>query len=98
MDETFRRVLASLLCAQLSVLGMTLEGYSAMHTIQAPGPDEFSRGVEAKDATPLRRLLQKPYIALFDLAPTLEFTANDIQSQRKALEKGKDFCVARFKD
>jgi predicted Zn-dependent protease len=32
------------------------------------------------------------------LAPNLEFTASEIQAQRKALEKGEDFCVARFKD
>jgi len=42
--------------------------------------------------------LQEPYVELFDLAPTLEFSSNDIQSQRKALANGEHFCVARFKD
>jgi predicted Zn-dependent protease len=41
--------------------------------------------------------LQKPYAELFDLAPTVEFSAGEIESQRKALDEGKDFCVARFK-
>jgi len=98
MNETFRRILASFLCAQLSVLGMTLEGCAARQVTQAPGPSAFSTGVEAKEPTALRRLLQKPYAELFDLGPTFEFTANEIQSQRKALEKGEDFCVARFRD
>jgi Zn-dependent protease with chaperone function len=98
MNETFRRILASSLGVQLTFLGMTLEGCAARQVTQTPGPSEFSTGAAPKGPTPLRQVLQKPYFELFDLAPTLEFTANDIQSQRKELEKGEDFCVARFKD
>ena len=95
MNDTFRRILASSLCVQLTFLGMTLEECAAR---QAPGPSEFSTGAQQKEPTPLRQVLQKPYVELFDLAPNLEFTASEIQAQRKALEKGEDFCVARFKD
>jgi Zn-dependent protease with chaperone function len=48
--------------------------------------------------TPLRDYLQKSYLELFDLAPKLEFGAEEIQNQRQALDKGKDLCVTRFKD
>jgi beta-barrel assembly-enhancing protease len=95
MNDTFRRILASSLCVQLTFLGMTFEECAAR---QAPGPSEFSTGAQQKEPTPLRQVLQKPYVELFDLAPNLEFTASEIQAQRKALEKGEDFCVARFKD
>lgn len=98
MGETFQRILAGFLCAQLSILGMTLEGCAARQVTTAPGPIEFSSSAHTNEPTPLRQLLQKPYVELFDLAPTLEFTAQDIESQRQALKKGEDFCVARFKD
>ena len=66
--------------------------------MHVPGTREFSAGIEQKNPIPLRQLLQKPYVELFDLAPTVEFTAKEIEAQRKALENGKDFCVTRFKD
>lgn len=46
---------------------------------------------------PLRTLLQKPYVELFELAPTLNYSAAEIETQRKSLEEGKSFCVSRFK-
>src|SRR5215469_6215294 len=48
--------------------------------------------------TPLRDYLQKSYLELFELTPQLEFSADEIQNQRQALDKGKDLCVTRFKD
>lgn len=48
--------------------------------------------------TSLRDYLQKPYLELFELAPKLEFSADEIQNQRLALDKGQDLCVTRFKD
>jgi hypothetical protein len=48
--------------------------------------------------TSLREYLQKSYLELFELAPKLEFSAEEIQSQRQALDKGQDLCVTRFKD
>ncbi len=48
--------------------------------------------------TSLRDYLQKPYLQLFELAPTLEFSPAEIQTQQNALESGKKLCVNRFKD
>lgn len=98
MKDIFRRTLASGLCVQLIFLGMTLPGGATRPVTTTPGPTESSTEVQPKADTALREVLQKSYVELFDLAPTLEFTTNNIQSQRKALEKGEDFCVARFKD
>ena len=98
MNETFRRIVASFLCAQLSVLGMTMEGSAASQVAQAPGSSKFSAGVSRKEPSELRKLLQKPYVELFDLAPAQAFTINEIETQRKALELGEDFCVGRFKE
>lgn len=100
VKSVFRPIVASFLCAQLSFLGlgMTLEGCATRQPSQVPGSSQFSSGIGSKEPSPLRRLLQKPYVELFDLAPTLEFTAKEIEAQRKALATGEDFCVARFKD
>jgi len=95
VKSLFRRILATVLCAQLSLLSATLEGCAAR---QAAGPSEFSTGGEPKEPTPLRRVLQKPYVELFDLAPTLDFTSAEVEAQRKSLDRGEKFCVARFKD
>lgn len=50
----------------------------------------------AKDS--LRNHLQKPYVELFRAAPSLHFTAAEIQKQRAAFAGGRKSCVARFKD
>jgi predicted Zn-dependent protease len=42
--------------------------------------------------------MQKSYLELFELAPRVEFTAGEFQSQRKIFEQGKKVCVTRFKD
>lgn len=98
MNDVFRRIIASSLCVQLTFLGMTLQGSAARQATTAPIVNEFLPDTQSKERTQLRQVLQKPYVELFDLVPTLQFTANEIQFQRKALEKGEDFCVARFKD
>jgi Zn-dependent protease with chaperone function len=46
----------------------------------------------------LREYLQKSYLELFDLAAKLEFSATEIEAQRKALKDGKDICVDRFEN
>ena len=97
MKETLRRLVASFLCGQLCFLGMTLEGFAGQAVAQVPVPSEFATGAAAKDPTPLRKMLQKPYVDLFEAAPSADFTANQINAQRKALKEGEDFCVARFK-
>ena len=98
MNHTFRRVLAGCLSVQISFLGMTFGGCASRRVMVTPGPSEFSVAAEPKQPSALRLLLQKPYVELFDLAPTQQFTAAEIEAQRKAMEKGEDFCVARFKE
>lgn len=99
MKETLRRILACFLSAELGMAAITTEVARAGKPVTyASEGREFSSDTKPEEPAPLRQLLQKPYVELFDLAPTMEFTAQDIESQRRALEKGKDFCVARFKE
>ena len=46
----------------------------------------------------LGEYLQKSYLELFELAPSLEFTQGEVEKQREALKKGKDLCVDRFEN
>lgn len=98
MNDVFRRIIASSLCVQLTFLGTALQGCAASQATTAHSVNEFLTSTQSNEPTRLRQVLQKPSVELFDLVPTLQFTANEIQFQRKALEKGEDFCVARFKD
>ncbi|HEV2325856.1 MAG TPA: M48 family metalloprotease [Terracidiphilus sp.] len=52
----------------------------------------------APSQLPLRDYLQKPYEELFVLAPSLTFSAADIEKERQALKRGEDSCRGRFKD
>ena len=47
---------------------------------------------------PLREYLQKPYVDLFELAPSLTFSAAEVEKERQALKRGEDSCKSRFKD
>src|SRR5690242_3380332 len=98
MNNLFRRGLAAVLSAQITLLGVTFEGYAAQQPPASPSPIQSSANVASSPPTELRGLLQKSYVELFDLAPTLTFSAAEIAAQRKTLEKGKDFCVSRFKE
>ncbi|HKV24219.1 MAG TPA: M48 family metalloprotease [Candidatus Acidoferrum sp.] len=98
MNETFRRIVAAFLCAQLSVLGLSPADCAARQTSQAPAKASPAKGASAKEPGELRKLLNQPYVELFDLAPTHNFSATEIEQQRNALKQGKDFCVARFKE
>jgi Zn-dependent protease with chaperone function len=82
---------------QISFLGVTLEGSFARQVFAVSGRDQLPVSTESSQQSPLRGLLQKSYAELFDLAPTLEYRASEIEAQRQALGKGKDFCVSRFK-
>ena len=97
MSRTLERMVASVLSAHLCFLGMTLEGCAGRPVAEAPLAREFAAAAAPRNSTPLRQMLQKPYADLFDLAPSADFTANEIEAQRKALKEGEDFCVARFK-
>jgi Zn-dependent protease with chaperone function len=98
MRDILRRTLAFLLSAQLGVLSLTLEGCAARQASADSGHAELSMQVQPREPAPLRGLLQKSYIELFELAHTLKFSTTEMAAQRKALEKGKNSCVARFKD
>jgi len=97
MKDLFRSMLAVFLAAQISFAGLTLEGCAARSAAKPANPATTSP-VQPEPMTPLRALLQKPYVELFDEAPTLQFTSEEIAAQRKALEQGRSACVRRFKD
>lgn len=97
MNNLFRRTLAAFLSAQITFLGVTFEGYAAQQR-PASSPTQSSANAVSPARGELRGFLQKSYAELFDLAPSLTFSATEIAAQRKALEKGKDFCVSRFKE
>ena len=90
MSDVFRRLVATSLCVQLTFLGMTVQGCAARQATTAPSANEFLTGAQSKEPTQLRQVLPKPYAELFDLVPTLQFTANEIRFQRSELEKGED--------
>lgn len=87
MKNLYRRSLVLFLCELLIFLPVTVEVSGQQPTAVPPVP-----------AASLREHLQKSYLELFELAPTLHFNAGEMESQRKALEKGQDSCVSRFKD
>ena len=98
MNSVFQRILASVLSAQVSFLGAGLDIRTAQQAPPPSSPNQQMANVPTSQQTSLRALLQKPYAELFDLAPTLTFSVSEIAAQRKALGKGKDSCVSRFKE
>lgn len=98
MRALLRRILAGFLSLQISFLGVTLEGCASKQVAASPAASDFLTAAEPSQRGALRQLLQKSYAELFESAPTQEFTIAEIQAQRTALGKSKDFCVARFKD
>jgi hypothetical protein len=46
---------------------------------------------------PFAETIQKPYLTLFRIAPTLEFTQAQIDSMRAYLNQAEDYCVGQFK-
>jgi hypothetical protein len=98
MKEIGRRVLVFFLSVQLSLAGLAVEGCAA-RAGQDSALARIPPGVSSTgDLTVLRALLQESYADLFDLASTQKFTSAQIEAQRKSLDKGRDFCVGRFKD
>jgi len=47
---------------------------------------------------PLRAYLQKSYLEVFELAPSLQFTPEEIKKQRESFAKGEETCVNQFKE
>ncbi|HEV2387805.1 MAG TPA: M48 family metalloprotease [Candidatus Acidoferrales bacterium] len=87
MNKMVRQAIVLLLAELLIFLPMNV----------GAGPGRSAQAAPAGTSS-LRAILQKSYLELFKLAPEMEYSAGEISSQRKALEKGEDFCVARFKD
>ena len=83
-NEFWRRVVALGLCEVLILLPLS--------TVFAQSP---SPPVQKE---PLRAYLQKSYLELFELAPTLRFSTQEIRKQRESFSKGEESCVNRFKD
>jgi Zn-dependent protease with chaperone function len=46
----------------------------------------------------LHEYLQKPYVELFEVAPTLTFSAAEVEGERQALKRGEDSCRQKFKE
>ncbi len=84
MNELFRKCTASALSCMMSVLPCL--------SAQAQAPP-----APAPQLT-LHQYLQKPYLDLFELAPTLSFTPPEVDTERQALKRGEDSCRNRFKD
>jgi hypothetical protein len=87
MKNLFRKSLAILLCPVLALLPTLAEGVA--YAQQTP--------IRSAQTLTLREYLNKSYMELFELAPKLEFSASEIESQRNSLKSGKDLCVGRFK-
>ena len=83
-DDVWRRVVALCLCAALSLLPVSS---SVAQSPTLPVQKE-----------PLRSYLQRSYLELFELAPTLHFSTDEIRKQRDTFHKGEESCVNRFKD
>ena len=86
MTALLRRLIALFLCLTI------------MLPASAAGEGARPAGSRVEQKLSLREYLQKSYLGLFELAPTLEYTQAEIDSQREALKKGKDLCVDRFEN
>lgn len=86
MRQALRQGLTVILCELLVLLPAI--GSQPRSQAQPPQAQEKS----------LRSDLQKSYDQLFQLAPSLHYTAAEIEAQQKALKEGEDRCVRRFKD
>src|SRR5215472_1025970 len=84
MKVSLRKSMAFVLCA------------SILLPSAGAGTPRQARSSQPMPPPSLREYLQKSYLELFELAPTLEFSPAEIEAQRNALKSGKDLCVDRF--
>jgi Zn-dependent protease with chaperone function len=82
--DFWRKIVALSLCEVLIMLPLSTS------VAQSPAPPVQKE--------PLRSYLQRSYLELFELAPTLHFSTDEIRKQRESFSKGEDSCVDRFKD
>ena len=87
MKEFFRRCIAT----GLSVLLVVLPWYPTRAESQATPTAE-------PEQSTLHQNLQKPYEDLFQLAPSLNFSASEVEQERQALKRAEDSCRSRFKE
>ena len=88
MKNLLRRALALCLCEFLIFLPTGFGG----------GRQQAAPASASAETSSIRRTLQKPYLDLFEISPKLEFSASEIEAQRKTLKNGEKLCVTRFKD
>lgn len=65
--------------------------------LSAQSPPQVEPPKPPSSQLPLHGYLQKPYEELFALAPSLGFSAADIEKERQALKRGETSCRDRFK-
>lgn len=85
MKELTRRAVALVLCG-------TMSGF------YVPRSSAQSSNPESANPLLLRDYLHKSYLELFQIAPQLSFSSDEIAKQREAFQKAKNSCVDRFKD
>lgn len=87
MRNILRQFVAALLCGSLAFLPIAGDARQAQ-----------ANAAQAAQQSALRDYLQKSYLELFELAPKLTFSDQQIKDQRDALDEGRDMCVTRFKN
>lgn len=87
MHVQFQKVVALALCVLI-----------LLPPVGEAAAQQASNPARSTQTMALREYLQKPYLELFELAPKLEFSAAEIESQRDAFKSGKDMCVDRFEN
>ncbi len=61
-------------------------------------PAGSQREAQTETRLPLHAYLLKSYMELFELAPELHFSPEEIRAEREALEKGRSSCQDRYRD
>lgn len=99
MRDFLRRMLVVFLCGMLAFWPAIAAPNSRSHAAATPAaePKAPARAQQTEPAS-LHSYLQKPYLELFELAPSLHFNTAEIEREREALKNGKNSCVNRFKD
>lgn len=90
MNESLRKCTAAGSIFLLVVMPNLLLRAQSQADTQSPQPQSSQ--------PPLHDYLQKPYEELFAVAPSLTFSAADVETERQALKRGEGTCRGRFKE
>src|SRR5689334_18629163 len=82
------RAFVALFCSELLIVNLAGCGG---HRAELPTVKPVASVFE-----PLQEELKKPYLTLFEIAPTLEYSETQIARMRDYLNQAQDFCVGRF--